>query len=223
VREFHAGNDDWNRKISSFGYCNSTNDAKGGFVPYVVILVFVNMGVLVLAIVQAYQARSIRTEYSESKYITIIIALMLEAFIFAIPIIALVWDEPVAYFTVMVVLISVICFAVLLFMFIPKVNALREKQANNNESRDLGTNGLRVSMGADDAHAGLKLAVRSSTDIVRGMKTSDLDSEKDDGTRGLRVRVMKSTQMSEPFENSSEEVQSIKKVEEGDGVDSFPG
>jgi hypothetical protein len=118
----------------------------------------------------------------------------------------------------MLVLISVICFAVLLFMFIPKVNALKEKQANN-ESRDLRTNGFRASMGADDAHAGLKMTVRSSADLVRG----NLDREKDDGTRGLRVTVMKSTQMSGPFEIRGEEVQSIEKVEEGDGVDSFPG
>lgn len=223
MRDFDAGTDHWNQKISSYGYCNSANDTKGGFIPHVVILVFVNMGVLVLAIVQAYQARSIRTEYSESKNITIIMTLMLEAFVFAIPTIALVWDEPVAFFTVMLVLISVICFAVLLFMFIPKVNLLREKQANKSQSRDLGINGLRVSMGADDTQAGLKLAVRSSTDIVRGMKTPDLGSEKDDGTKGLRVKVMKSIQMSEPLENSCEEVQSIKNVEEGDGDDSFPG
>jgi hypothetical protein len=148
-------------------------------VPYLVIIGVVNVGVLILANVQVYQARSIRTEFSESRYITIIMASMLQAFVIGLPVILLVWNIPEVYFVVMVCLISVICFAVLGFMFIPKVAILRQKRAeakkkeNRNSARR--ANGLVTAHGRD--------------------KSSTATSEEDDGRDGLKIAMLKSTRI----------------------------
>jgi ABC-type sugar transport system substrate-binding protein len=66
IREDLPGTDDWNRVIASAGVCRSDYKVFG------IILLIVNVGVLLVANFQAYQARSIETEFSESKYISII-------------------------------------------------------------------------------------------------------------------------------------------------------
>lgn len=174
-RFYYEGTDSWNREISSHGVCHSEGDAKGGFVPYVVIIGVVNLGVLILAVLQAYQARSIRTEFSESKYITIIMVSMLQASVIGIPVIFLVWDLPEVYYVVMVCLISVICFAVLIFMFVPKVSALREKKAEQRKKEQ-----RRSARAAN----GLPLSGKSST---------ARSSEEDDGRDGLKIAMLQST------------------------------
>jgi len=180
-RFYHAGTDSWNRPISSYGLCHSGGDAKGGFAPYLIIIAVVNVGVLVLANMQAYQARSIRTEFSESKYINIIMASMLQAFVIGFPVILLVWDLPQVYFVVMVCLISVICLAVLLFMFVPKVLFLKEKtkekkrkdeervKRQNSSSYFADTRENTSSMASaldDNGQSGLRIAMMTSTRLA---------------------------------------------------------
>ncbi len=171
-RLYYPGTDSWNRQIASYGVCYSDSDAKGGFVPYLVIIGVVNVGVLIIANIQAYQARSIRTEFSESRYITIIMASMLQAFVIGIPGILLVWDIPEVYFVVMVCLISVMCFAVLAFMFIPKVSILRQKRKEERKS-------IRLANGLPASSAG-------------GEISSTRRSEDDDGRYGLKIALMQS-------------------------------
>ncbi|KAL7525679.1 hypothetical protein ACHAXR_003025 [Thalassiosira sp. AJA248-18] len=90
----HLGTDDWNRVISSYGICSSATEDRtvsNAFVPFLVIIVVLNFGLLILANGQAYQARTIQTEYSESKYIGIIFASILQVFALGIPCIFLLW------------------------------------------------------------------------------------------------------------------------------------
>jgi hypothetical protein len=94
-------------------------------------------------------------------------------------VILLVWNIPEVYFVVMVCLISVICFAVLGFMFLPKVAILRQKRAeakkkeNRNSARR--ANGLLAAHGRD--------------------KSSTATSEEDDGRDGLKIAMLKSTRI----------------------------
>ena len=77
----------------------------------------------------------------------------------------------------MVCLISVICFAVLAFMFIPKVSILRQKKAEDKKKEDRKSarlaNGLPASSG--------------------GERSSTATSEDDDGRYGLKIAMVKST------------------------------
>lgn len=116
VRIPHEGTDGWNRVISTYGSCRSNN-----VVPYLVPLVLINVSVLLLANWQAYEARHIEIEFSESKYIGITIASMLQASLMGVPILFIVRENPQAFYLVFTFMIFVICMATLLLIFAPKI------------------------------------------------------------------------------------------------------
>jgi gamma-aminobutyric acid type B receptor len=60
----HEGTDGWNRVISTYGTCRSEHGWR-----YLVPLAAINLIVLAIANWQAYEARRIKSEFSESKYI----------------------------------------------------------------------------------------------------------------------------------------------------------
>lgn len=125
-----SGTDHWNRVYKSFyGSCVSSTDAAGGHLPYVIILVLVNCIAVAIANIQAYRARKIEVELSESKYIALATASMLQAFFIGIPIITLLNEDPQASYIVASMLIFVTCLAVLLLIFVPKILYMREYNA----------------------------------------------------------------------------------------------
>jgi len=118
------GTDDWNRVIATFGTCVSASeegDRTYGFVPFLAIICLLNLGLLILANMQAYHARTIQTEYSESKYIGVIMASILQSFLLGAPIIGLLWNIPRALYIVLVMLITCVSMFVLNFLFVPKI------------------------------------------------------------------------------------------------------
>ena len=119
VRNDHHGTDLWYRVISTYGSCVAHEHISS--VPFVALLTIVNLGALVILNVQAYKTRSINTEYSESKYIVIVVASMAQAGFIGIPLLFLVGEEPQATFVVRVLLIFVTCSAILCLIFIPKI------------------------------------------------------------------------------------------------------
>jgi gamma-aminobutyric acid type B receptor len=137
TRKVNDGTDDWNRPISSYGTC-FVDDSK----PYVITLSVLNIFVLILANYQAFKARKIETEYSESKYIVAIMFSMLQACILGIPILILTANQPKVVYIVCVFIILIVSLATLSLLFIPKYNALqnhRKKQADRKAR--LGTTG----------------------------------------------------------------------------------
>ena len=119
VRNDHHGTDLWYRVISTYGSCVAHEHISS--VPFVALLTIANLGALVILNVQAYKTRSINTEYSESKYIVIVVASMAQAGFIGIPLLFLVGEEPQATFVVRVLLIFVTCSAILCLIFIPKI------------------------------------------------------------------------------------------------------
>ena len=145
----YEGTDDWNRKISSYGICVSgtsqktDDDHRHQKSPYYVsILALVNFGVLLLSNIQAYQARSIQSEFNESQYISIIMASMLQAFVIGIPIMALVGGKlPRVFYLVGISLIFVVCMVILLLLFLPKMLFLsRERQQEKKDGSSKNNN-----------------------------------------------------------------------------------
>lgn len=121
-----SGTDHWNRVYTSFyGSCVASTDSAGGAFPFIIVLVVINCTVVVIANVQAYQARHINVEFQESKYIAMATASMLQAFIIGIPVVALLHEDPRAIFIVISLLIFITCTAVLLLLFVPKIVYLR--------------------------------------------------------------------------------------------------
>jgi gamma-aminobutyric acid type B receptor len=122
----HEGTDAWNRIISSYAICQSNSGRKGEALPYIVILVCINASVVVIANIQAYQARSIKTEFSESRYIAIAVAFIAQALIIGVPVIVLVRQQPQVRFAVLSMTVFAVCFATLILMFMPKIAGMRK-------------------------------------------------------------------------------------------------
>lgn len=118
-RRAHQGTDGWNRVLSTYGTCRSENFP----VPFIVPLSVLNLVLLIFANWQAYNARLIESEFSESAYIGSVMAILLQAVLTGVPLIFLIRELPQAYYVVLVSMIFIVCMAVLLLIFVPKVLA----------------------------------------------------------------------------------------------------
>jgi len=132
-RIYRDSTDIFDRFVESYGTC-SNSDA----LPFVVVILILNISILIVANWWAYQARNIETEYHESRYIGISMASILQAWCMGIPILIVVWDNPQAKFFVEAGIIFVTALAVLLLVFIPKFLAIRtDRQKAVEETKRL--------------------------------------------------------------------------------------
>merc|ERR1712150_253748 len=99
----------------SEGMCTSPNKI------FVVLLLVLNFGILGFANVQAYRARGVAVEFSESSYIARAMGMILVVFFVAVPLFFLVERDPRATFFVKCTIVFVVCVAVLCFIFLPKI------------------------------------------------------------------------------------------------------
>lgn len=172
----HKGVDGWNRVISTYGACASDDWS----LPYIITLGCINLGVLLIANWQAYESRSIQSEFSESRYIGIVMASMLQAALSGIPVLSLVTEHPQAYYLVTVSMVFVNCLSVLLLIFIPKIVFERSyRYQTEKERRERLRNAIR------DPREGLQLDHTTdrvfwySQILVDSRKKSSLSSESD--------------------------------------------
>jgi 7 transmembrane sweet-taste receptor of 3 GCPR len=107
----------WDRVIETYGACRSEKSEASYILPIVVL----DIGVLVLANWQAFEARHIEAEFSETRYIAICMASMLQAVISGIPVLFVVKEDPRAWYLVLVFMIFIIGMVILLVIFIPKI------------------------------------------------------------------------------------------------------
>lgn len=138
IRQDHAGTDDWNRVISTFGTCQSITNRWGGSAPYYVTLVVINLTALIVANIQAYQARSIQAEFSESRYIAMSVASLLQTSIIAFPILYLVRELPQVSYLLKVCIVFINCMVILLCMFVPKIS----REVDPRPSHRLSVSGM---------------------------------------------------------------------------------
>ena len=110
------GTDYWNRVLATTGQCQSDQVAS-----YLVPLVAINFFALAIACWQAFQARDITSDFSESKYIGLSLASILQTFLTGIPVVAVVRDLPEAFYLITTFMIFVLSVVVLLFIFVPKM------------------------------------------------------------------------------------------------------
>jgi len=116
VRTDYPGKDGWQRTISTYGACRCEHPWA-----YLTPLALINLGLLIMANWQAYKSRQIRSEFSESKYIALCMASLLEALLIGIPILFVVRSSPQAFYLTISFMLFVICMGVLMLIFIPKM------------------------------------------------------------------------------------------------------
>jgi len=110
------GTDYWNRVIATTGRCRSDQVE-----PYIILLVTINFVALCLACWQAFRARDIDSNFSETRFIGFSLASILQTFLSGIPIIAVVRDLPDALYLITTFMIFVLTLVILMFIFVPKM------------------------------------------------------------------------------------------------------
>ena len=106
----------------SYGYCSPQGNSWRIFLSLIVV---VNALALFLANVQAWKARNISTEFSESSYVALTMASFLQALLIGLPLLALVQSDSKARYFVWSGIIFVVSSTVLLLMFGPKILAVK--------------------------------------------------------------------------------------------------
>lgn len=133
VRVYQEGRESLN---SSFGYCTTENGKIS--LGFGISLVLINVSALILANVEAYMARNISDEFSESKYIGVAMALTLQSFLIGIPVYFLVGEHPTAKFFVSSGIIFAVSISMLLLLFIPKIMLYVKKKRKKAQDKRLG-------------------------------------------------------------------------------------
>mmetsp|Transcript_13503 Transcript_13503/g.19914 ORF Transcript_13503/g.19914 Transcript_13503/m.19914 type:complete len:677 (+) Transcript_13503:110-2140(+) len=118
VRQEGTGSDVWNRVNSSIGKCASASDSS----PYTITLGTISIVTLVLANVQAFRARKVHTELSESRFIAYIMVGLLQLVLVGIPMYYLTEDNPPSHYTLKVIIVFLMSLLPLLLIFVPKIH-----------------------------------------------------------------------------------------------------
>lgn len=130
VRHENEGTDYWNRVISTYGVCKSDTAMV-----FLAPLAAINLGVVAIASWQAYQARSIKSEFSEAKYIALAVFSLFQAFFTGVPVLVVVRNMPEAYYILLMMMIFILCMAILSLIFLPKIAIQRRYAGLSKEEQ----------------------------------------------------------------------------------------
>ena len=113
--------DPFGRYTKTYGVCSSDHDYI-----FLATLGTINLGCLLLAMFQAYQARSISTDLQESGYFFMAMAFILVVSFTGIPVIIIAQGNIAAVYFISTGIIFIVCMSILTLIFISKVLALRK-------------------------------------------------------------------------------------------------
>jgi len=137
-------------ELTSYGRCMPQGNEWKGFIATLAILNFI---ALIIVNVQAYHARSINDELSESKYIGLVTLSMFQIFIVGVPLLVIVYNDPSAYFFVWCGIIFIICTTILLLIFVPKIVRWKSKSTNQSATASKFSTNTKWSHGNNASHA----------------------------------------------------------------------
>ena len=114
----------------SFGTCWRS----GGTTQIVLfaLIVAVNLSAVVLANIQAFRARGMSDEYSESRYIGFALGGMLQVFMVGVPVLFLVEESPPAFFLVASSTVFLVSISLLLLIAVPKLLLVHKSGSDNH-------------------------------------------------------------------------------------------
>ena len=190
--------DAFGRQVESKGMCHYNNE-DGGLV-YLSVLGVILLGILVYAVYEAYKARNVSTELSESEYIALVLAAILLVSFLGIPVVIIAGDEPRARFFVAAAIVFVICMSILLLIFVPKIRAVRKDLYALRSSKKIGA-GITSSHGRGGIHIsgldppfdisrkGDSVQFGMASDVMNysGAETNDDDDDDDTDSGGIMI------------------------------------
>lgn len=155
--------DSFGRYPDSFGSCYRTANKNYRYV-FLIGVSLVDVVALVFANYQSYLARNIPTDLSESFYVALSMAGLLEAYFLGAPILFIVRDNPTAFFLVFSILISIVCLAILLPIFVPKY-MLRNMYQRRPARRRGRRASMAMSVNSNKSHDSGKWRQESSSSV----------------------------------------------------------
>jgi gamma-aminobutyric acid type B receptor len=115
--------DMFGQPIASKGTCTlAVSNRESTEMTFLCLLVAVNVTALFLSNYQSYRARKLPSEFNETFYLAITNLVILEGMVLGAPILFIVEDDPASFIVIRSLLVSIICLAVLVPMFVPKFN-----------------------------------------------------------------------------------------------------
>jgi len=117
----------------SRGYCRAEGES---YILFLVLIVLVNAAALILANIQAFRARNITTEFSESLYVMMTMVSLLQALLIGVPLLVIVREKTDAKYFVSAGLIFVVTMATLGLMFAPKMYLVRHNARGGGGGRE---------------------------------------------------------------------------------------
>lgn len=149
-------------EIESFGKCVSTGSVS---VAMLSLLTAVNILGLLAANVLAYQTRNLSVSFNEGKFVNFAMFSILEALVIGVPILALIDSNPVARYLMGSLVIFFMSMAVLLFMFVPKLWMVNQKDLLKTSLGDLSVGDQSAFNGV----SGLSIAPQHNSIPMSGM------------------------------------------------------
>jgi len=198
--------DDKNGPVDRFGRplelidsCESERGLDGYFVSSLLIL---NGAIIIAANIQAYRARHITTEFSESRYIGLAMGVILQSIVVGLPV--LIYDSgSEADYIARTIIMIITCLSILMLIFVPKVGVwlklrrlLRDQEGISSENfidRRQEGEGQR-----EDGHDGRDylssvLSVEGLQVLSYGPSLHSLKRSKSDRSSGIRARNTESS------------------------------
>jgi hypothetical protein len=125
--------DMFGQPIESRGTCLcSVNNRESAETTFLCLLGVVNVTALLFSNNQSYRARALPSEFNETLYLAMTNLVILEGMVLGAPILYLVGSDPASFMLIHSLLVSIICLAVLVPMFVPKFNGTKDEKAKRH-------------------------------------------------------------------------------------------
>lgn len=152
------------------------------------LLLVLNFLSIVVANIQAYLARGVSDDFSESKYVALAMVSIMQIFLVGVPLVFLTSTNPAARFFVFSSMILVISMSVLVCLFAPKFRRMKQKASETGMQYSHSTISVRI--------PGVQLPSNRSVDNISSIhnratserSTSDSDQNPDGHKRGMSGR-----------------------------------
>lgn len=133
--------DDNNPFSDTYGTCRFEHQETVGFAVAILLVDFLS---ILIACVQAYRAREIGDEFSESQWVAFTMVSWFQVFVVGIPVMVLVQEQPTAAYFLKTSIVFIVCMSLLLFIFVPKVLIQQRnvsiRGSNFDRKRNTGSN-----------------------------------------------------------------------------------
>jgi hypothetical protein len=125
--------DMFGQPVKSRGTCIlAVNNRENAEMIFLFSLGAVNVAALLFSNYQSYRARKLPSDFNETFYLAITNLVILEGLVLGAPILFVVGDDPTSFMLIRSLLVSIICFAVLLPMFVPKFTQAKDEKVKRH-------------------------------------------------------------------------------------------